>query len=160
MPGIEFLQPADDADLVRIYETYRACNEPDSPAVPFADLGGEKGRQVLGRLRGINSVVSVNGEKAGFISIVEEKDGINFGFGLFSEYRGRGLMAGIVREAGRYIAARHAGKKITSSTRKGNVAAQKSLLAGGFVPIGSEMKPAAGAYGEPTEYVVFAYERG
>ena len=34
---IEFIEPAED-DVVRIYEDYRMCNEPDSPAVPFALL--------------------------------------------------------------------------------------------------------------------------
>ncbi len=154
---IEFIEPS-DGDVVRIYEAYRVCGEPDSPAVPFASLAEGQRLKIAGRLKGINRVVRLNKEKAGFITIVDEGNGFNFGFGLFKEFRGRGLMAQIIRAAGGYFKAHCSGKPVTAAARKENIAAIRSLLAGGFALTGSGTKPPIGAYTGPIEYAAFKWK--
>lgn len=157
-PDIKFIEPSED-DVVRIYEDYRLCGEPDSPGVPFAALTDERRQAVKGRLRTINRIVALDGEKAGYISIVDEGTSYNFGFGLFKEFRGRGLMGAVIRAAGKYFAEHCKGKPVTSATRKDNAAAIRSLLAGGFIRTGSAVRPPLGAYAGPIEYVEFKYKR-
>ncbi|MCX5792942.1 MAG: hypothetical protein NTY45_12125 [Elusimicrobia bacterium] len=155
---IGFIEPS-EADVVRIYEDYRMCNEPDSPVIPFASLAEERRLKIAARLKVIERIVLLDKEKAGFITIVDEEAGFNFGFGLFKEFRGRGLMARIIRAAGVYLKVHCQGKPVTAATRKENTAAIRSLLAGGFVQIGYETKPPCGTYAGPVEYVTFKWNR-
>lgn len=142
-------------EAARIYESYRLDNEPDSPRVPFAQLDAARQAAVVGRLKEMQKLVKADNEPVGFITLNDEGESVNFGFGLFSEFRGKGLMREIIKAAAGLFHSLYPGRLIKSSTRLDNIAAIRSLEAGGFVRSGTETRPPCGGYESPVEYAVF-----
>lgn len=148
-------------DVELIYETYRMDEEPDSPSISFSEISDEEKARIIQQYQIYFQVVTCNGDKVGWVTVINRATDleINLGFGLFEDYRGRGLMASIIREATKNILSLDGEKKLTSSTRVGNFAAIKSLERAGFLLVGNVERPPVGKWTKPIVYSRFEFNR-
>ncbi|MBL7672459.1 MAG: hypothetical protein JNM39_18415 [Bdellovibrionaceae bacterium] len=91
----------DEAEVKAIYEAYRIVAEPDSPVICYKDLNqADREKIVRGYQRFFRSA-NCDGQTVGWITVIDRESDpdVNLGFGLFPEFRGRGLMAQIIRHS-------------------------------------------------------------
>ncbi|MBK7962169.1 MAG: GNAT family N-acetyltransferase [Bdellovibrionales bacterium] len=149
----------DEAEVEAIYEAYRIVAEPDSPVICYKDLNqADREKIVRGYQRFFRSA-NCDGQTVGWITIIDRESDpdVNLGFGLFPEFRGRGLMAQIIRHSMKEILPRLRDRKLTAGARVDNLAAIRTLEKAGFVLVGMTEQPPTGRWQSSIRYSRFMF---
>lgn len=154
---IHFASPNHD-DIKKIYETYRIANEPDSPTAPFENLSDIEIKAITDSYPRVMQIAVYNEQKVGWITIINRntEPEINLGFGLFPEFRGKGLMSKIIRLTAMNTAQKQI-KKISAEARTENIAAVKTLERAGFIPKRIINRPLPREGKESIQYTHFVF---
>ncbi len=124
----------------KIYESYRLDALPDSPQVPFSKLNEDEKHKWLIARQKVTFIVSIASMPIGFMTVINRNQEVNFGFGVFQEYRRKGYMREVIPQAMEFIADLHPGVRIFSSTEENNIPARRLLEGTGFRFSKSELR--------------------
>lgn len=154
---VHFARPNQD-DVKKIYETYRIANEPDSPTTPFENLSETEIKEITDSYPRVMQIAIYNEQKVGWITIINQdtEPEINLGFGLFREFRGKGLMSKIIHKAIQDTSQKQT-KKISAEVRTENIAAFKTLKSAGFIPNRTIDRPWPREGKESIQYTHFVF---
>jgi GNAT superfamily N-acetyltransferase len=149
---------------IRIYESYRLDQEPDSPRVPFHALSVAYQREYIQFCQTWRKLIILDTDAVGYLyvrpTVDDQRQVIEeayISFGLFRDFRGQGLMSKLLRQLVPELHTTIPTRWLTASTRVEHWAAMMTLLQAGFGDIGSFSLPPRGKYIAPIRYRIWLH---